>query len=188
MFRIAVRPFLDRAGFLAAAGDEGLTLLLGLLAELQSIALHPLGFSLAALLQTKGLNTNLLKFREALLPCCLVLLAELSLELDRFLIKLLAALQPFLFELLTALAELLLQLSQPGLMLLFCLGDLLPGLGDHLLALLAGLVAQFRHLPLGFTADRLAINQLIPLLLGLGNDVVRLLAGLLDELILFGPK
>ena len=113
-----------------------------------------------------------------------MLLAELTLEFDGLLVQLLTSLQALLLQLLPALAELLLQLGQARLVLLFGLGDLLAGLGNHLLALLAGLFPQFSDLPFRLTADGLAIDQLIALLLGLSNDVVSLLTGLGDELVL----
>jgi len=49
---VTVCTLLNGAGFLTAAGDQRLTLLLGLLTELEGIALNALGFRLAALLET----------------------------------------------------------------------------------------------------------------------------------------
>ena len=83
---------MNGAGFLPAAGDESLALLLGLLAELQSIALNALGFGLAALLKPKGLNTDFFQFRNALLARLFVLFAQLALEFNGFLVQLLSAL------------------------------------------------------------------------------------------------
>ena len=138
-------------------------MLLRLLTELQGIGLNTLGLRLAALLQAQGFLANLLQFQQALLAGLLVLLSQLTLELNRLLIELLAPLQGLLLQLLTPLTELLLQLGQAGLLLLFSLGHLLAGLADHLLALLTGLVAQFRHLPFGLLTHGLAVDQLLPL-------------------------
>ena len=80
LFGIAVGPFLDGGCLLAATADEGLTLLLRLLAELECIALHPLCLRLAALLHPHRLMANLLQFRQALLASLLMLLGQLALE------------------------------------------------------------------------------------------------------------
>jgi hypothetical protein len=142
LFGVAVGPFLHGGGLLAAAGNQRFALLLGLLAELQGIGLHPLRLRLAALLQPQRLLADLLQLQQALLAGLLVLLRELALELDRLLVELLAPLQGLLFQLLAVLAELLLQLGQATLMLLLGLRHLLAGLADQLLALLAGLFPQ----------------------------------------------
>ena len=55
---IAIRPLLNGAGFLPAAGDQRLTLLLGLLTELEGIPLDPFCFCLAALLEACLLYTS----------------------------------------------------------------------------------------------------------------------------------
>ena len=95
---VAVGALLDRGGFLAAAADQCLALLLGLLAELQGIVLHPLGFGLAALLQAQRFLADLLKLRQALLTRLLVLLGQLALQLQRLLFQLLVALSVVLLQ------------------------------------------------------------------------------------------
>ncbi len=186
LFGITVGALLDRGGLLARATDQGLTLLLGLLTELQCISLQTLGFRLAALLQTHRLLTDLLQFSQALLPGLLVLLGQLPFQLDGFLIQLLTALQRFLFQLLAALAELLLHLSHARLVVLLRLGQLLAGLHQQLFTLLSPLLPQFSALSLCLLSDRLAVDQLFTLLAGLVQHFIRLLARLTDELLLLG--
>ena len=94
---VAIGAFLNRGGFLAGAADQRLALLLGLLTELQRISLEAFGFGLAALLQANGLLADLLQLAQALLAQLFVLFSQLTLELKRFLIELLAALQLLLF-------------------------------------------------------------------------------------------
>ena len=115
--------------------DQRLALLLGLLTELKRIIVNPLGFVAAFFLQTQGFTANGLKILEGLLvgfmllcmlaelnsigldllnlllgllPACFQSLSVLTLQLNRFLLQLLASLQAFLFQLL-ATGELLLQ-------------------------------------------------------------------------------
>ena len=185
---VTVGSLLDRGGLLTAAADQGFTLLLRLLAELQSIALHAFRFSLTALLDPYRFLANLLQFSQALLTRLLVLFGELALELERLLIELLAALQRFLLQLLPPLAELLLHLRHAGLVLLLRFGQLLARLGEQLFALLAALLAQLGSLTLGFLANRLAIDQLLALLAGLAEDLIGLLACLIDEVIFLGHQ
>ena len=82
----------------------------------------------------------------------------------------------------------LLHLHQPGLVLLLRLGHLLPGLEEHLLTLLARLVAQLRHLALGLLTHGLGTDQLLPLLAGLADHLIGLLAGLADEFLLLADQ
>jgi hypothetical protein len=63
------------------------------------------------------------------------------------------------------------------------LGHLLARLEDHLLALLAGLLAQLIHLPLGLLADGSGVDQLLALSPGLVNDFIGLLAGFANEVL-----
>jgi hypothetical protein len=71
---------------------------------------------------------------------------------------------------------------------LFGAGHLLTGLADQLLALLTGLFTQLSHLALGLLADRLAVDQLLPLLTGLVDDLLGLLACLSNELLLLADQ
>ncbi|MFM2158858.1 MAG: hypothetical protein RLZZ124_1332 [Cyanobacteriota bacterium] len=149
--------------------------------------MQALSLRLTGLLQPQRFLTDLLELRETLLARLLVLLGELALELDHLLIELLPALQGLLLELLAPLTELLLELGHPRLMLLLGTGDLLTRLADHLLTLLAGLLAQFGHLPFRLMADRLAVDQLLTLLAGLTEDLLGLAELLLLAHQLLGP-
>jgi hypothetical protein len=97
--------------------------------------------------------------------------------------KLLVALDCLLLQLLASKSKLLLHLGQSGLLLLLSFGGLLPGLGQNLLALEPGLIAQLGDLPLGLLADRSAAGELFPFPFGGGNDLIGLLFGLADEVV-----
>ena len=172
---------LDGGRLLAAAGDQGIALLLGLLAELQGIGVESLGFSLAFTLDAQTFLADAFEILHGLGPAAFVLLQQLTVAFRRFLLQLLAALLGFLLQLLAAAGELLLELGHPGLVLLFCLGHLLAGLQHHLFTLLAGEFPLFRHLPLGLLPDGGGIDQLLPLAPRLGDDLLGLQPGLLDE-------
>ena len=58
---VTVGPVLNASCFLAAALDQRLALLLGLLAGLQRVVVNPLGLVTAFLLQTQGFTANRLQ-------------------------------------------------------------------------------------------------------------------------------
>jgi len=64
LFRITVGTVLNIPSFLAAALNQGFTLLLGLLSKLQSILVQSFRFSLSFFLQAKSFHTNLLELLE----------------------------------------------------------------------------------------------------------------------------
>ena len=97
------------------------------------------------------------------------------------LLELLKTAGGFLLKLLTARSLLLLQLGGLGLVFLLEAGHLAPGLLQHLFALLATLLPQFRTLPLRFLANAGATNQGFALAAGLVDDFLSLLAGLIQE-------
>jgi hypothetical protein len=181
LFRIAVGPLRDRGGLLTAAGDQGIALLLGLLAELQGIVVQALGLHLAVALHPQTFLADGLQLLHRLLPAALVLLHQHPVAFRRLALQLLAPGLGLLLELLPAHRELLLQLGHPGLQFLLRLGGLLAGLDDRLLALQACLLPHLRHMPLRLMADRGVGDQLLPLATGGGHDLLGLLAGLLHE-------
>jgi len=67
--------------------------------------------------------------------------------------------------------------------LLLGLRRLLAALQQQLVTLLASLLPQFGHLPLGLLADRGVVDQLLPLPLAGGDNLLGLAAGLADELL-----
>ena len=99
---VTVGPVLNAGCFLAAALDQRLALLLGLLAELQRVFVNSLGLIPAFLLQTQGFTANRLQILQRLLSVGFMLLSMMSLQLNRFLIQLLTTLQTFLLKLLAA--------------------------------------------------------------------------------------
>ena len=163
--------------------NQGFTLLLRLLTELEGIVVNPLGLVAAFLLQTQPLTADRLKILKRLLTVGFVLLGVLALDLRSLLLELLTTLQPLLFQLLPAGSELLLLLSRLGLHLLLELGVLLACVLKNLLTLLAGLFAQFVHLTFRLLADRGIVHQLFTLALRLLDDLLSLLTGRVDELI-----
>ena len=178
---VAVGSLLDCCRLLAAADDQGIALLLGLLAELERVGVEALGFGLAFTLKAQSFLADPFKVLQSLGPASFVLIQQLPVAFRRFLFQLLAALLGFLLQLLAAAGELLFELGHPGLVLLFGLGHLLTGLQHHLLTLLAGQFTLFRHLPLGLLADGGGVDQLLPFPPRLGDDFLGLQPGLLDE-------
>ena len=77
---VTVGPVLNACCFLAAALDQRLALLLGLLAELQRVVVNPLGLIAAFLLQTQGFTANRLQILQRLLSVGFVLLSVMALE------------------------------------------------------------------------------------------------------------
>ena len=92
LFGVAVGPLLDGTGLLAAAADQDLALLLALLAELQRIGVDAFRLGLAVPLDAQAFLANLFELLEALLAQALMLFAQLALEVDVFLVELLAPL------------------------------------------------------------------------------------------------
>ncbi|CRY92114.1 hypothetical protein SynWH8103_01385 [Synechococcus sp. WH 8103] len=183
LFRISVGSILNSSSLLTAALNQALTLLLGLLPELQGIVVQPLGFLTALTLQAQNLASNGLQLLQGLLAAGFMLLGMLTLDLGSVLLKLLTALLSLLFQLLTACRELLLLLRQLALHLLLKLGALLSSRLQQLLALLACLFAQLQHLTLRLLSDRGGADQLLVLPFGLLNDLFRLLLCRIDEFV-----
>ena len=181
LFGVVVGSLLHGGGLVASAADQGFALLLGLLAELERIVVEPFSLRLAVALDPQALLTDRLQFSHRLLPAAFVLLKQLAIALGGLLLKVLASGLGLLLELLAARRELLLQLGHAGLEFLLGLGGLLPTRKDQLLALLAALLAQFHPLAFRLLADRGGCDQILPLPLGLAEDLLGLLAGLFDE-------
>ena len=81
LFRVTVGTVLNTRSLLTAALDQGFTLLLRLLTELQGIVVNPLGLVPALLLQTQTLTTDRFEILKGLLTVGFVLLGVLALDL-----------------------------------------------------------------------------------------------------------
>ncbi|QNI42345.1 hypothetical protein SynA1528_01314 [Synechococcus sp. A15-28] len=163
--------------------NQPLTLLLGLLTELQGIVMESLGFFATLTLQSQALASDGLQFLQGLLATGFMLLRVLAFELRRVLLQLLTALLSLLLQLLPACGELLFLLGQLALHLLFQLGALLTRGLQQLLALLSGLFTKLQHLTFRLLTHRGGAHQLFVLTLGLLNDLISLLFGRGDELV-----
>ena len=124
---IAIGTVLNRDGFLTRALDQRLALLLGLLAVLQCVLLETLRFGLGFSLLAQTFLPDLLEFLQALGTVAIVLISQLSLQLNRLLIELLTPLESLLLQLLTSCGVLLLKLGQLRLAFMLQLGGLLTG-------------------------------------------------------------
>ena len=134
-------------------------------------------------LEFRCVGLDLLDLLLRLLAAGVKSFSVLTLQLNRFLIQLLATLQCFLLQLLAARGELLFQLGQLALHLLLQLRPLLARFLEQLLTLLAGLLTHLIHLPFRFLADGSVVHQLLALTLGLFNDLLGVSAGGVDELV-----
>ena len=133
--------------------------------------------------ELNGVGFDLLDLLMSLLAAGVESLGVLTLQLNRFLIQLLATLQGFLLKLLAAGGELLLQLRQLALHLLLQRRPLLSRFLEQLLTLLTRLFTHLIHLPFRFLADRGVVHQLFALTLGLLNNLFGVPAGGVDELV-----
>jgi hypothetical protein len=154
-----------------------------LLTELECIVVEPLSLIPCLFLESQTLSANGFHLLKPLLTVGFVLLHVLPLEFDRLLFQLLTTLQCFLLELGATRSKLLLLLDNLGLNLLFQGGVLLACGLQQLFALLPRLFTQFVHLTLRFLADRRIVDELLPLALGLLNNLFSLLTGRIDEFI-----
>jgi hypothetical protein len=178
---IAVGPILNGTSVLAGAGHQHITLLLGLLAELDGFLVEAFSFCLAVPLNAQALLTNGFQLLEGLLTDPLMLLHQLAGAIDRLGLQLGATLLSFLLQLLTTGSEGLIHLGHPPLVLLFGLGRLGADLGLELFPLEARLLTHIGRLALCLLADRGGGDELFPLPSGLGHDLLSLLLGLLDK-------
>ena len=150
---ITVGALLNAGRFLTATQQESFSLLLGALAETQGLLAHSFSIFLGFLLQAVALLTDLLELLQRLLAVALMGFRMGALQLLVLLLELLKTASGFLLQLLTAGGLLLLELGGLGLMLLLEACHLAAGLLQHLLALLAALIPQFRTLPFRFLAN-----------------------------------
>jgi hypothetical protein len=178
---VAVGPILNGTSVLAGAGHQHITLLLGLLAELDGFLVEPFSLCLAVPLHAQALLTNGFKLLERLLPDPLMLLHQLAGAIHRLSLQLGATLLGFLLQLLTTGSEGLIHLGHPPLVLLFGLGRLCAGLGLELLRLEARLLTHIGRLALCLLANGRCGDELIPLPSRLGHDLLSLLLGFLDK-------
>ena len=181
LFGVAVGPLLHAGRFLTAACHQGITLLLGLLTELQGVLVQAFRFGLAVPVNAQPFQANRFEFLHGLVTAPFVLFHQLAVALGGLLFQLLAPGLGLLLQLLAAQGKLLLHLGHAALVLLLSKGRLLTTLQQNLFALLAGLFPQFGGLLLCFLTDGGAADQLLPLAAGLGQDLIGLLTGFLDE-------
>ena len=113
-----------------------------------------------------------------------MMLSQLTLEFERFLIKLLAALQGFLLKLLPTRGKLLFKLYLLGLHVVLHLSGLLSGALEKLFALLANLISHLIDLTLSFLSNRSSTDKLLALKLGFLNNFVGLTTRRRNEFVL----